>query len=141
MANGAADQSAVRKVTNAPDSSGLHTVTPYITAAKAERLIQFLAETLEAEILRIERRDDNSIQHARLRIGDSVIMMNEANAEYTAHPAQLYVYVPDVEVAFAKAISAGATEIMSPNLRPFGDVLAGIRDPSGNMWWLAAPGD
>ena len=38
---------------------------------------------------------------------------------------------------YRRALAAGATSIMPPADQFYGDRTAGVRDPSGNQWWLA----
>ena len=66
-------------------------------------------------------------------------MMNEANEDYSENISQMHLFVSDVEETFAKALSAGAAAIMEPNVRPHGDRMAGVKDPCGNIWWIATP--
>ncbi len=66
-------------------------------------------------------------------------MLNEANENYSANVSQMHLFVLDVDATFAKALSAGATAIMEPNVRPHGDRMAGVKDPCENIWWIAAP--
>ena len=61
---------------------GLHTITPYFTVSDADQLLKFLVEVFGGTIVVINRHPNGSIQHARVRIGDSVIMLNESNEQY-----------------------------------------------------------
>ena len=81
--------------------------------------------------------EDGTIQHARLQIGDSLIMLNQADETYAAMQMQMHLYVANVDRSFASAISKGATSIMKPMLRPHGDKMAGFCDPMDNIWWVA----
>jgi len=116
---------------------GYHTITPYFTVSDADKLLEFLGVVFDGSVLLINRHPHGSVQHARVRIGDTVIMLNEKNEEYQANVSQMHVYVDDVGVAFTKALSAGAKSIMEPNVRPHGDNMAGFTDPCGNIWWIA----
>jgi len=51
--------------------------------------------------------------------------------------ASMYVYVPDVDEVFRRAISAGATPIAPVADQPWGDRLGGFRDPFGHIWSVA----
>ena len=78
------------------------------------------------------------IEHARIRVGDSVIMLNESNEQYPVNLSQMHLYVDDVDVVFSKALSADAISMMESNERPHGDRMAGFKDPCGNIWWIAS---
>jgi len=114
------------------------TVTPYFTVEDPDLLIDFLSTVFAAELIKMNRYSDGTLQHARLRIGDTVIMMNQSTADYAPNISQMHVLVHDVEAVFAAALEAGAAAIMEPNIRPHGDRMAGVTDPCGNTWWIAA---
>jgi uncharacterized glyoxalase superfamily protein PhnB len=120
------------------DPEGYHTITPYFTVPDADQLIAFLQAVFEGQVVKQDRDDDGRIRHARVRIGDSVIMLNEASAEYPANHSQVHVYIADVEATFTRALEEGASAIMTPNRRPYGNRMAGVRDPCGNTWWIAS---
>ncbi len=56
---------------------GYHWITPYFTVDEGDKLIAFLTAAFDAAVIKDNRYDNGRIQHARLRIGDSVIMLNE----------------------------------------------------------------
>ena len=118
---------------------GYHTITPYFTVADADLLIEFLAAAFGGINIVTKRYPDGKIQHARVRIGDSILMLNESNEQYESNVSQMHLYVDDVETVYADALSAGAESIMEPNIRPYGDPMAGVKDPCGNLWWIATP--
>ena len=120
---------------NVPE--GYHSITPYFTVADADRLIEFLVAAFDASIIKENRNDDKRIQHARLRIGNSIIMMNEATETYPGNMSQMHLYVDDTDAAYEMALRSGAVSIMEPNDRPHGDRMAGVKDPTGNIWWIA----
>lgn len=116
---------------------GYHAITPYFTVADADRLIEFLVEVFDGAIIVTNRYPSGRIQHARIRVGDSVIMLNQSSEEYPANISQMHLYVDDVDATFSKALAASAVSIMEPNERPHGDRMAGVKDPCGNIWWIA----
>lgn len=105
----------------------------------ADRLVEFLSAVFDAAIIEEKRYDDGKIQHARMCIGNSLLMLNECSEAYPANVSQMHLYVEDADTTFATALSAGATSLMEPNNRPHGDRMAGIEDPCGNIWWIATP--
>ncbi len=112
-------------------------VTPYFTVADADGFMAFVAAVLDARVVKENRYPDGSIQHARLEIGDSLIMLNQATADYPPNTSQMHVYVDDVDVAYRLALEHGAVSLMAPMIRPHGDRMAGFTDPGGNVWWVA----
>lgn len=75
--------------------------------------------------------------NAQLVFGDCVLMLSEASADYPAQPCALYLYLEDLDAAYARALAHGAQGIMPPRATDYGDRNAGITDPAGNTWWLA----
>ena len=52
--------------------------------------------------------------------------------------AAVYVYVPDVDATYKIAIGLGAKSLREPSdERTWGDRVAGVKDTSGNTWWIA----
>ena len=116
---------------------GFATLNPYFTVKDADGFIAFLSVVFDAEVIKNNRYEDGSVQHARLKINDSLIMLNQANDTYAPMQMQMHIYIEDVDSTFKTAISEGATSVMEPMLRPHGDKMAGFYDPMGNTWWIA----
>jgi len=74
-----------------------------------------------------------------MRIGDSVVMVSAAG-ERELFPAFLYVYVDDADVAYRRALDAGAASLEEPLPTPYGDRRAMVRDPFGNVFQIAHRG-
>lgn len=120
-----------------PIPEGYHTLTPYLIVHGAGRLIEFLKQALQAEVVFSMPAPDGTVSHAELRVGDSMLMLGEASDRWPAMPASLYVYVPDCDAAYRRAMEAGAASVMEPADQFYGDRHGGVRDSSGNVWWLA----
>lgn len=123
-----------------PWPGGVQTIAPYFTVEDADRLIDFLAAAFGARLTQINRYDDGSVQHARMQIGECILMINQRTEAYPANISQMHIYADDLQSAFVAALDCGATELMAPNRRPHGDLMAGVKDPCGNIWWIAQPG-
>ena len=114
----------------APD--GWHTVTPRIVVVGAGDLVAFLCDVFGAA---------GSYQAQAptvVRIGDSRIMISEAG-ERGESPAFLYVYVPDADSMYERAMQSGAHTVEAPFDTPYGDRRCMVRDPWGNTWQIATP--
>lgn len=116
---------------------GHHTVTPYLIIENAPALIEFAERAFGAVLLRRWAGPDGAIRHAEIRIGDSRIMLGEANENWPPIPAMLHLYVEDVDAVYRRALAAGAASIMEPADMPYGDRSGGVRDVCGIQWWLA----
>nr|WP_246756994.1 VOC family protein [Bradyrhizobium neotropicale] len=64
-------------------------------------------------------------------------MLSEASEQFPASAAAFYLYVADADASMAKAERAGAEKIMDIADMPYGDRQGGVRDPSGNIWWVS----
>ena len=118
----------------APD--GYHTVMPYLVVPGVAHLIKFLREAFGAEeIVRVPRQD-GSIMHAAVRIGDSMVEMGEPTGEWTPRPGNLHLYVRDADEVYQAAVEAGAQSLYTPRDMDYGDREAGVKDPSGNHWYI-----
>jgi PhnB protein len=120
-----------------PVPDGYHTVTPYLVVVNAAKLIDFLKRAFDGKETVCHTNPDGSIGHAEVRIGDSAIMMGEARGEWKAMPCAIYLYVPDTDAVYQRALQAGATSIMAPANQFYGDRHGGVKDPCGNLWWIA----
>ncbi len=117
--------------------AGFHSVTPYLVVEGADRLLPFLKDAFDAEEVMTHRREDGSIMHCELKIGDSVVELGQANPKWGAMPASLHLYVPDTDAVYLKAMAAGAKSLEEPKDAEYGDRTAGVRDPSGNNWFIS----
>ena len=64
-----------------PIPNGYHTVTPYILVQGADKLIDFVKRAFDAKETERYSTPDGTIGHAEIRIGDSLIMISEAQGE------------------------------------------------------------
>jgi uncharacterized glyoxalase superfamily protein PhnB len=67
-----------------------------------------------------------------------VVAVSDAG-EDTLYPPQLYLYVPDVDALYDRAIRAGAQPTYPPADHAYGDRGAGVTDEWGNFWYMATP--
>ena len=123
---------------NAFQPADYHTVSPYLLVADPVKLIDFMQTVFEATEMERHSRPDGSIAHAEVKIGDSIVMMGGVSGdEWKPMAGSLYVYVPDVDATYKRALKAGATSVMEPSLQFYGDKMGGIKDPADNLWWIA----
>lgn len=120
---------------NAPH--GYLQLTPYFTLNDADKFIAFAVNVFGASIIKESRYENGVVQHVRLQIFDSLIMLNQATDEYSPNVSQMHLYVDDAEKTYRRALEYGASSLMKPMIRPHGDRMAGFKDPAGNIWWVA----
>lgn len=116
---------------------GLQDVGPYLFPLGASAFIDLLVEAFGAEIVGRYEAPDGRIMHADLKIGDSRILMGEAHDQWQPMPGGFHYYVPDVDVAYARALQAGAVSVRPPTDQPYGERSATVDDSQGNHWYIA----
>src|SRR3954454_5430652 len=91
---------------------GFHTVTPQLTLDNAAQAIDWYKKALGAEETSRATGPDGKIMHAEIRIGDSLLMVNDAMMggkgpiALGGSPASLWLYVADCDSLFNRAVSA-----------------------------------
>ena len=118
-------------------AKGLNNVNAYLHPLRAEPLITFLKRAFGARELGKYATPDGVVHHAEIRVGDSVVEMGEAHGKYAPMPAMFYLYVPDCDAVYRRALAAGATSVSEPADQPYGDRLGLVADAFGNQWCIA----
>ena len=117
--------------------AGYQTVMPYLLVEQAAEFITFMQQVFNAEEVAKVMRNDNSIMHGEVRVGDSTLMFADSSEAYPTQPAGLYVHVANADETYAKALSVGAVSVQEPVDRDYGRS-SGVKDPFGNTWWITS---
>jgi len=120
-----------------PIPDGYRTLTPFILVKDAAKLIDYILKAFDGKIKSRHDGPDGKVMHAEILIGDSILMLGEANEKYPAMPAMLYLYVNDVDDTYDQAIKAGGKSLREPTTEFYGDRSSGVADEFGNQWWIA----
>ncbi len=120
-----------------PIREGFQTVVPFLSVQGAARFVEFLSVAFGAK----QTFRSRSGTQYEVRIGDSMLMIGDVG-DGTHKTGQLFMYVEDVDALYQRAIQAGETSLMPPSNRGWGEGEelvrgAGVKDPSGNTWYLA----
>ncbi len=126
---------------------GHHTITPQLTLDNAAQAIDWYKKALGAQEVTRAEGPDGKIMHAEIRIGDSLIMLNDAMGggrgpkALGGSPASLWVYVDDCDALFNRAVGAGAHVAPGPMGQLadqfWGDRTGTFTDPQGYRWTIA----
>jgi len=116
---------------------GLNSVNVYMLPLRAEPVINFLKRAFGAREIGKYASPEGVVHHAEIRVGDSVVEMGEAQGKYPPMPTMFYLYVPDCDTTYQRALQAGATSIAEPVDQPYGDRSGAVKDVFGNQWYIA----
>jgi uncharacterized glyoxalase superfamily protein PhnB len=119
---------------------GLHTLTPQLTVEGAAEAIDFLKRAFGAEELsRAPDPSGKKIWHASLRIGNSVLFINDVFPDMggTARTTDLWLYSENADALFKRATGAGAQVAMAMEDMFWGDRMGQLNDRWGNRWSIA----
>lgn len=120
-----------------PVPEGYRTVTPYLIVSDADSLLRFVQAAFGARVHDEHRGPDGSVMHADVIIGDSHVMMGQANEKWRAIPGSIHLYVPDADATYQAALRAGAKSIQEVSNQFYGDRSGGVEDPAGVTWWIS----
>ena len=123
--------------------AGFSTVTPHLTIDGCGEAIEFYKKAFGAEQLVLLPGEGGKIMHALLRIGDAILMCNDAFPEWGStgpdgkcSPVKIAMYVEDADALFKSATDAGAESVMPMMDAPWGDRYGMVRDKWGHEWEL-----
>ena len=116
---------------------GLSNANVYMHPLRAEPVINFLKRAFGAREIAKYASPDGVVHHAEIRVGDSMVEMGEAHGKYQPMPTMFYLYVPDCDAVYQRALQAGATSISEPVDQPYGDRSGAVKDAFGNQWYIA----
>jgi PhnB protein len=127
-----------------PIPEGYHTVTPVLSVDGGVEALAFYERAFGAEV-RMKLVLGGKLMHSELRIGDSIVSVNDAFPEYGSIapaadapvPVALMIYTEDVDALYDRALEAGATAVNRPDDQFHGDRAGSLRDPYGHRWMLA----
>jgi PhnB protein len=130
-----------------PIPEGYHTVTAQLVLDNAAQAIDWYKKALGAEEKARAVGPDGKVMHAALRIGDSMIMLNDAMMgskgpkALGGSPASLWVYVENSDALFNRAVAAGGQVAPGPMGAMadqfWGDRCGTFTDPHGYRWTIA----
>ena len=129
-----------------PVPTGFHTITPHLVVKNAAKAIEFYRKAFGADLLFCnEIEATGQVLHARLGIGDSIVMLNDEFPDQgVCGPSEkgsavtIHLYVPDVDAVFKRAVEAGCQVTMPLADMFWGDRYGTLKDPFGHSWSVAS---
>jgi len=125
---------------------GKHNLVPHMVLRNADKAIEFYVKAFAAkEVMRMHGPDGKSIIYASLQFGDSTISLCEEMPQCESKSPEtlggtnvaMFLYVPDVDASFKKAVDAGCTVKMPVMDMFWGDRFSCVIDPFGAVWNLS----
>ena len=120
-------------------------IIPMLVCRDASLEIEFCTAAFGAVELSRRTGQDGSVLHAALRVGAAMIMVHgeyptlasRAPQADGSSPVVIYIYLPAVDAAVARAIGAGARVLVPVADAPWGDRVGRVVDPQGHVWNIA----
>ena len=115
----------------------------YLSYRDAPTGLQWLTD-VGFRVVSSQEGPDGSILHAEVRLGDVVLMVASADADYDVPTlvgrstgGGLYLWLPqpsDVDTWHGRAIRSGAIEVIAPEDTEWGTRRSRVLDPEGHEW-------
>ncbi|HTE26095.1 VOC family protein [Flavitalea sp.] len=116
---------------------GYNQVMAYLILDDANGFQTFMQKIFGAKEKMKMLRDDKTIMHAEIQIGDVVIMFAQCSNEFKPTPGAFFIYVNDADATFNEALANGATKVQDMADQDYGRS-GGVKDPNGNTWWITS---
>ncbi|HET6583070.1 MAG TPA: VOC family protein, partial [Nannocystaceae bacterium] len=128
-----------------PIPEGYFTLTPMLRVKGVDAAVDFYTKAFGATKTFSMANAEGKTAHAEIKIGDSIIMIEEVDPkegtksalELGGTPATLMIYVSDADQVFAAATGAGARAEMPVDEQFWGDRYGQVIDPFGHRWAVA----
>ncbi len=123
-------------------------LTPCLVVQDGGKAIDFYDKAFGFQpIDEVVKDEKGAVQYAALKFGESTIMIFPEGSfgpggktpkhQGAAPPVSLYLYVPDTDALYARAVAAGAMTILEPHDAFWGDRFCKVSDPDGHEWGFA----
>lgn len=114
------------------------TIMPYLILKDASKFIDFTKNVFGASETNTKSvREDGTIIHAEVTLNGSTIMITDEIEDWAKQTSHLFVYVPNADEAYKKALENKAVSLMELSDKHYGRT-CGVTDPFGNVWWITS---
>jgi PhnB protein len=116
---------------------------PAIAVHDAKKMIEFYKAAFDAVVVNMLIDPENgTIGYSEIMIYGGMIYLSEESIQYNTAPksiggattVKITVAVDDVDIAYTKAINAGAVEVRPPKTEFYGFRSATVKDPADHVW-------
>jgi uncharacterized glyoxalase superfamily protein PhnB len=117
---------------------------PALRYQDAPAAIEWLVKAFGMEKQMVIPGPDGTIAHSQLKLGEGVIMVGSSRDDSLklkspielggASTQSIYIYVPDLDVHYDRAKSAGAEIVTELRDTEYGSREFSARDPEGHLW-------
>jgi uncharacterized glyoxalase superfamily protein PhnB len=121
-----------------PRRPGYGTLTPSARVAGAARLIDFVKRVFDGDEVSRDGSPSGEIYHAEVRVGGSMLEISDARGQWGPIKCAFHIHVDDCDATYDRALRAGATAVMKPEDKPYGERQATVTDEFGNYWFIAS---
>ncbi|HVG61759.1 MAG TPA: VOC family protein [Hyalangium sp.] len=120
-------------------------ITPHLTVRDVDAAAKFYEKAFGFARKLALQGAGGRIMHAEVSHDNCTVMIGPESRERGmlapissgGSPVSIFVYVADVDKTHARAVAAGAKELMPPSEQFFGARTSLLLDPDGHQWMLA----
>jgi PhnB protein len=128
-----------------------YTPVPHLVVNDGEAAISFYEKAFGAKLeTKHPAEDGKRLMHAHLKLGSSALMLHDDFPEFGDQGAKpptrlggasctIHLEVPDADVAWNRALKAGAEIVMPLDNQFWGARYGQIKDPFGHLWSIGGP--
>ena len=120
-----------------PIPEGFQQAIPYLVVPDGAAQMEFLINAFAGVEMERMLGPDGSVMHGEVKIGNSVIMIGQAQKETEVRKTMVYLYMEDCDKFFNRAIELGAEVVSELADQFYGDRHGAVRDTNGNDWYIA----
>ncbi|MBC8010577.1 MAG: VOC family protein [Burkholderiales bacterium] len=121
------------------------TLSPYLCVRDGAKALAFYQAAFGAtERFRLTDKTSGKVGHAEILVGGALVMLSEENPQWGnkspltlgGSPVTFCLMVENADAALARAVAAGATELMPAADQFYGFRSASVSDLDGHQWML-----
>jgi PhnB protein len=116
----------------------LRDLNTYLSVKGAGRFLDFLEKAFGADVIEKEDSSKGTIQHAKVRVGDTVVELSEGRAPWGPRAVALHYYVENCDAVFARGLANGCKELQPMADQAYGDRSGSLLDSWENHWYIAS---